>query len=154
MKRCVFYLLILAVVFVIPVERTDVGKLQPVQTVAVSYNGGRYVIATDTGGKGEGINLPAALEDLANTTPAILYLDTAEFLLVSENAVEAVEELRQYLKNRVEIYYFSGNPNLEDVSKYLSVHGTGTKLKDWKIGDKLPVLNVRNDRIEILSKKK
>ena len=150
MKRILIYIVILLAVVLVPLERADVGKLRPVQTVAVYRDGNIYTIATDTGDKGEGETAADALADLKRTTPAIIYLDTAQFLLTGKNAVDAVEELRQYFCDDVEIYSFRGDAELVEVSKYLSVHGNGPKLKCWNIGKKLPILACSGSKIELI----
>ena len=140
MKRILIYIGILTAVLLVPLECTDVGKLRPVQTVSVFCDGDSYTIAADTGDQGSGTTAMEALNDLKQTTPAIIYLDTAQFLLVGKNADAAVEQLRPFFRKSVEVYSFRGEANLELVSKYLSVHGNGPKLKDWDFGEKLPVL--------------
>ena len=49
MKKSFLYMLILAAVLVLPTKFTDVGKLRPVQTIAVYKNGSTYIFETDTG---------------------------------------------------------------------------------------------------------
>lgn len=150
MKRVILYVLILIAVLLVPVERTDVGKLRPVQSVAVFGRDGEVVIETDTGDRGSGENALAALDDLKRTTPAVIYLDTAEYLLVGEGMEGAVEHLRAHLKGTVELYHYVGEPKLEDVTKYLEIHGSAPTLKQWRKGQKLPVLDCREKRIKIM----
>ena len=150
MKRIILYVLILIAVLLIPVERTDVGKLQPVQSVAVFGEDGTVIIETDTGDRGSGADAQAALDDLKRTTPAVIYLDTAEYLLVAEGMEGAVEHLRAHLKETVELYQYLGAPKLEDVTKYLEIHGDAPTLKQWENGQQLPVLDCREERIKIM----
>lgn len=138
----------------VPLERTDVGKLRPVQTVAIYRDGKSYVIATDTGDKGKGKTVAEALTDLKSTTPAVIYLDTAQYLLAGKNAEAAVNELRQHFKKSVELYSFRGDADLTVVSKYLSVHGNGPQLKEWNEGDKLPVLACSGEQIKLVKSSK
>lgn len=147
MKRLLLYVLILAAVLAVPVKRVDVAKLQPVQTVAVYRHGRYYVIETDTGDMGQGTDPVAAYENLEKTTSGVIYLDTADYLLVTEGTTSAVEALRIYLKDTVELYRFLGSPDLKEVSKFLPVHGKGPKLKTWNEGVKLPVLDGRDQRL-------
>ena len=154
MKRILIYIGILAAVLLVPLERTDVGKLRPVQTVSVYRDGASYVIATDTGDKGKGETVLEALNDLKQTTPAVIYLDTAQFLLTGKNAEDAVVDLRRYFSKSVELYSFRGEPDLELVSKYLAVHGNGPRLKQWDPGEKLPVLACSGEQIRLIEKAK
>ena len=54
MKRIVCYTLILAALCVVPVKRSDVGKLRPIQTVQVSRKGDLVTLRTDTKDMGSG----------------------------------------------------------------------------------------------------
>lgn len=147
MKRYLLYGLILAAVLVIPVKRTDVGKLQPIQTVAVYVADSGYTVQTDTGDMGVGETVALAIGNLEQTTAGVAYLDTAEFLLVSEGEEAVVEELKATLKNSVELYWVQGQPDLKAASRFLSVHGNGPTYKSWENGVKLPLLACKNDRM-------
>lgn len=135
------------IISALPLERTDVGKLRPVETVMMYKNGQNIVIETDTDDIGIGIDVASAFENLKASAPAIIYLDTANFLLVSENVTDQVEQLRQVLKHNVEIYQFEGEVNPRMASEFLSVHGGGMKLKHWKQGAQLLTVEARNDRL-------
>ena len=150
MKRVILYVLTLITVLLVPVERVDVGKLRPVQSVAVSGGDGTVVIETDTGDRGVGKDAQAALEDLKRTTPAVIYLDTAEYLLVAKGMEEAVEHLRINLKETVALYHYLGTPRLADVTEYLEIHGGAPELKQWREGLQLPILDCREERIKIM----
>ena len=150
MKRSLLYLLILAAVLVVPIARTDVGDLRPVQTVAIYRSGQDYIIQTDTGDAGRGETAIAALENLKQTTPAVIYLDTAQFLLVAGDTSESLKQLRTHLKGSVKLCSFIGEPDLELVSKYLKIHGKGPFLKQWEQGAQLPVLDCRGKQINFL----
>ena len=147
MIRWMLYVAILIALLLVPLKQADVAKLQPVQTVCVYYNEIDYVIKTDTGAEGRGVGIIEALADLVETTPAVVYLDTADFVLLSPNAQVAIEQLRGVLKDSVELYFYEGEPDLKEVSKYLEIHGKGTVLKMWKNGVKVPVLECQNSRI-------
>ena len=140
MKRILIYIVILLAVLRIPLDYTDVGKLRPVETVAISREGGDYVITTDTGDQGKGATPEEALTDLVQTTPAVVYLDTARYLLLAKDATNVAENLRQIFRGTVQLYSYRGEVDMETVSKYLSVHGDGPILKSWNADKKLPVL--------------
>lgn len=150
MKRSFLYMLILAVVLVLPTQSTDVGKLRPVQTIAVYKIGADYVIETDTEDVGRGENVPAAIQDLKETTPATIYLDTAQYLIVSEESL--AEELRPHLKKGVHVCAFVGDPPMDKVSKFLSAHGINLTLGDWKLGERLPMLDCTKERLNFIVK--
>lgn len=150
MKRILIYVVIIVFVLLIPLERTDVGDLQPVQTVAIFRNEDGYMIQTDTGDKGRGADPVRALQNLEDTTPGVIYLDTAQFLLVSESALPSIKQLRKYLRESVQLFLVTGTPDFENVSRFLSVHGDGPKLKHWTESTILPVLDCRSERMKLI----
>ena len=152
LKRTIIYIVILTAVLLAPLDRVDVGKLRPVETVAISRDAADYVVMTDTGDRGRGVTLDAAITNLMETTPAVVYLDTARYLLLSKDSVDAGERLHRYFKGTVKLYSFRGEVDLEAASKYLSVHGNGPALKGWKEGEKLPVLLCAESRMKLSEK--
>lgn len=129
--RWSLYIIILLMLFVAPLERLDVAKLLPVQAVAVYTEGDAVVLETDTENKGKGASIADALADLKENTPAVVYLDTAEFLMVSESAVSQVEEMKNYFKPTVKVCVCDAAGKVKDTAKYLDVHRKLPKLKDW-----------------------
>lgn len=130
--RRLIYLLILISLFSTPVEREDVAKLLPIRAVAVYMDGDAVVLETDTEHLGRGSDCLQALENLQATTPAVVYLDTAEFLLISPNATHCTEQLRSFLKPAVKVCVCEAAGKVEYTAEYLDVHGNLPKLKDWK----------------------
>lgn len=147
MKRIVLYAAILLLVLIIPVKRTDIGKLRPVQTVMLYRQDGNVVIRTDTGDRGVGPGAMEALENLKRTTPAVIYLDTADFLLVSKDSLDVLQLLRDTFRGRVQLFLFFGDIDPELASDYLQIHGHGQALKDWNGQQELPVLRLDEKRL-------
>lgn len=129
--RIVLYIVILGLLFLAPLERVDVAKLLPIEAVAVYMEDGAVVLETDTENKGSGETVTQALDALKTNTPAVVYLDTAEFLLVSEDAVRWVDELRLFLKPTVKVCVCEVAGQVKNTAKYLEVHGNLPKLRDW-----------------------
>lgn len=130
--RMLLYVVILALLFFVPLERVDVAKLLPIEAVAVYKDGGSVVLETDAGDKGRGKDAHQALQNLIEVTPAVVYLDTAEYLLVSDNAQTEAEALRMYLKPSVKVCVCMAADNVAEAADYLEVHGKLVKLRDWK----------------------
>lgn len=130
--RKLAYMVIVIALFFAPVKRLEAGKLLPVRAVALYYADGAIVLETDTGNKGKGKTANEALDDLKAITPAFVYLETAEYLLVSEEATDAVEQLRGALKPRVKVCVCDAKDRVNDVAEYLDVHGELTELRVWK----------------------
>ena len=130
--RTLLYIVILALLFFAPVERLDVAKLEPVQTVAISVEENTLILKTDTNNKGMGVNITQAISDLEDTTPGVIYLDTAEYLLVTENATDYLDDLRGYLNPSVKVSLWDGEGSVESAAQYLGVRNDLPNLRDWK----------------------
>lgn len=146
MKRLALYALILALVWIIPVERTDIAKLSPVEVIAVYQTKDSVELQTDTGDFGSGTDAISALENMRQTSSAVIYLDTAEFLLIGQGAEAATEELRKELKDSVKLCGMKDRIQLSDIAAYLEIHGSLPVLKQWNKNDVLPVLTEKMGR--------
>ena len=120
--RTVLYILIIILTFFSPVQRLDVAKLQPVEAVAVYMEQDMVILKTDTEDIGIGKTTQEALQNLKDTTLAVIYLDTAEYLLVAPGAEQCAEELKPHLKTSTKVRTYSGGEVKEEV-KYLDAHG-------------------------------
>lgn len=129
--RILLYIVILTLLFMAPVERLDIAKLQPVQTVAIHVTDGEVILQTDTKDKGQAKTLQAAIDDLEENTPGVIYLDTAEYLLVAEEAVSYMEELENYLHPSVKVSLWDGKGSVEEAAKFLGVRRDLPTLKQW-----------------------
>ena len=128
--RRILYIIILALLFFAPVKRLDVAKLEPVQTVAVYMQDDQIVIETDTDNIGKGSTVHDAIDDLEQTTPGVIYLDTAEYLLLSKNAIIYIDAIRQYLAQNVRVCLWDEEGSVKDAAKYLSVRKNLPKIKE------------------------
>ena len=120
----------IALLFV-PLERVNVAQLLPIRAVAVYAEDGVVVLETDTKHLGRGETAEKALENLKVNTPNVVYLDTAEYLMVSNDTVNCVQELRDYLKPSVKVCVCDAAGRVEYAAEYLEIHGNLTKLKDF-----------------------
>lgn len=152
MKRVLLYIGILALLFAAPVASADVGKLRPVQVVSVYKEKGWVVIETDTEDKGYGTSGLQALQNLKDTSNGIIYLDTAEYLLITDATAEVAEELRQHLKAGVRLCMAAKHLELKEVSRFLGVHGRLPRLKEWTAGEELPILSTFGNSLTFLKK--
>lgn len=130
--RRLLYAVLLVPLFFVPLNRVNVADLLPVAAVAVYMDGEQVVLETDSAHFGKGKTVEAALAALRKDTPAVIYLDTAEYLLVAPEAVAQVEGLRPYLKSTVKVCVCRAAGRVQDAMKYLEIHGELPKLKDWK----------------------
>ena len=124
--RILLYIVILAAMLFAPVDRLDIAKLEPVEAVAVYMEDGLITLQTDGENIGRGTTAREALADLKENALAVIYLDTADYLLVGEGAEVASQDLLQYLRKSVEIGKYNGG-NVKEEAKYLDVHGNAAK---------------------------
>lgn len=134
--RILLYVVILGLLFLAPVEQLDVAKLEPVQTIALRLTDGEIELETDTGNKGRGKNIADAVNDLEEKTPGVIYLDTAQYLLVTEEASPHVETLRHYLQTETLVSMWDGSASVKSAAKYLDIRRDLPKLRDWKTVEK------------------
>lgn len=130
--RVVMYIVILALLFLVPLERTDVAKLRPIEAVAVYNEGSTVILETNTEDVGRGRGAESALQNLIENTPAVVYLDTAEYLFVSKEAIDEVDALRKYLKPSVKVCVCEVSGHVQEAVKYAEVHGNWEQLKHWR----------------------
>ena len=150
MKRLMLYGLLIALVWVVPTERVDVAELQPIEVIAIYKQGDSVVVSTDTEDTGSGHNAVEALENMQATAPAVIYLDTAEYLLIGPGAEEEVERVRHTLKKRVKLCTVDGPIDLKQAAQFLNVHGNLPELWQWKAGEKLSFIISWDGRIKLL----
>ena len=126
--RKILYIIILALSFFAPVQRLDIAKLLPVESVAVYMERGQVLLKTDTDNVGRGSTAPEALQNLKDTTAAIIYLDTADYLLIGEGEEAAAEQLRPYLRPSVRTGHYAGG-DVKEETRYLDAHQNSAKPK-------------------------
>ena len=141
MRRIIIYCIILSGILLIPVERMEIRDLEPIQAVWMYLEDGNIVLETVTEDVGRGESVQKALEDMKTKSSGIVYLDTAQFLLVSENAQEQVAALAKYLKDEVKIGLWEGG-DLIEAARYMQSHKIGVKLGKWSREVKLPKLPI------------
>lgn len=124
--RAALYVIILALMLFAPVNRLDIAKLQPVEAVAVYMESGEVVLRTDLGSTGRGPDAGQALQNLKDTTAAVVYLDTADYLLIAPGAEDAARQLMKNLKKTVQTGVYNGG-DVQQEARYLDVHGNAEK---------------------------
>ena len=131
MKRWLFLML---VAVILPSGGTDIGKLQPVQVVCVMRENGMVVISTDTGDRGVGRDLQSAIVDMDACAIGEIFLETADHLLLGQECLPMVEQMAQILRPSCTISLVAGAPNLEAVGAFLTFHGPGITLMEYRAG--------------------
>ena len=152
MKRIIIYIVILAAVIAAPVKQQNIGTMKPVRVVSVYKEDDWTIVETDTEDRGIGGTVEQAVQNLKDTANGIIYLDTAEYLLLSKDVLDVVEEIRQELKPSARLCMVTRVGDLSEAAKYLDVHGELPKLKNWKNGQELPLLSTFGDSLIFLKK--
>ena len=127
---------------------TDIAKLEPAQVLWVEESAGYVSVSTDIGQSGRGTDLAAAVRDMEQAASGTVFLDTAEYLLLSPSAEEWLPELAELLRGSCRVCLVEGTADLEAVGAYLAVHKPGVTLRDCRKGSYgLPLLSVEGERM-------
>ena len=144
--KWIIYLALLLGVTMLPTEGTDVGKLIPVEVIAVSEDRGIITIETDTGDTGQGRSIEDAVYDMEDTASGIIYLDTAEYLILEEGI--PAKAMRPYLKGSVRVCAGEGM-TLDGIAEYLSIHKPKRRLDEDTNVTKTQVITEENGRFRL-----
>lgn len=147
MKKIVLYAVLLGATLLVPVQGTDVGKLIPVELLWIYKEDDAVVIDTDLGESGTGATVASAIENLKSTTAGIIFLDTADYLLVDDGARVEGAALGNYLKSSVRVCISEGEIDVKRAAKLLSAHKPETKLRDYDSNGKYDVLKIENGKM-------
>lgn len=155
MKRWPFLLAAVALICVLsPFRGKDVSKLRPAEWVYLSRSGSSIILETDMGDRGAGENLLVALEDLQNSAPGELFLETADYLLVSKDAIGEVFRLQSVLRPAIAVCITETNPN-ENTAAFLRTHvkDDSPTMREWLVESKeFPVLKRKEGRWVIIGR--
>ena len=152
MKKKKWILLLLGILLLSRVEHTgvDVGKLEPVELIRLSQADGLVCVETDTGARGYGDNLDAAITNLHESASATVFLDTAQYLVLAAQTEEYLPQLYELLRPACYVCTTDEKGDLEQTVNYLRAHPPIIKLLECRAGTaKLPVLYFRKGRGQI-----
>lgn len=146
------WVLLAALMLLSPFQGSDVGKLRPVELVAMHREGYTVILETDTGDVGRGRNPAEALEDMKRTAPGALFLDTAEYFLVTRETENLLPELAGVLRPAVEVCVLEDPVDLEAAAEYLRAHSPEVTLLQWRTqGKELPELRAEGGKCQIVN---
>lgn len=124
----------------------------PVRAVGVYKTGNWYQIETDTGNKGYGATVMQALRNMKETASGIIYLDTADYMILTSDTEKAVMELESELRPAVRLCAATKQIDLSNVADYLDAHDALPSLRDHQKGAEIPVISTFGDAITFLKK--
>ena len=154
MRKTVLYTLLFALSIAMRPQSLDIGTLRPVQLVSMYREDEWIVIETDTDDQGRGGNVHEAIENLKDTTPGTIYLDTADFLVVRPDTQNMISEISQYLKQSVKICSSIERIASIDAANYLSAHPPKTNMREWRKSVELEVLQYNGMKLRLKKPKK
>ncbi len=148
MKRWMIYAAAAAAAVALKPGTKDVGNLIPVELLYISSEPGIIRAETDTGNMGVGENLDAALKNLEDTAPGTIFLETADYLIITENAAHLLPQLTQVLRPAAEVCI--GIQADTQAAAYLKAHPPEVTMKDIKAGNVgIPILIKSEERYHI-----
>lgn len=147
MKKLLIYLMLFLATVILRSQSADIGKLRPVQLISVYREDDWIVVGTDTGDLGRGFEIRDAIENLKGTTPGVIYLDTADYLVVNRDTENLIQELKEYLKGKVRVCLTEDDIALVDASEYLAAHPPRIRIRDWTPGKALEILLRQGEKI-------
>lgn len=125
MKRTIVYLALIASAVLFARQGREIAQLVPVEVLMVVQKEEIVVLKTDTGNEGEGKSLTEAKEDLEEKTPGILFLDTVEYLVMTEEDQVLAEQLCSILKPSVKLAFVDADADPAGLARYLDAHWDG-----------------------------
>jgi len=148
LKRWYWIAVGLIVLFLLPEgQGMDVSQLQPMELIYICMEEGRVVVRTDTGDEGSGNTLDTALMNLHASSNGKVFLDTADYVLVTEDTKDLIEEMGGILRLSARVILASGQIDPEAVPQYLAAHDSRVTLKDCMSGEQtLPKLMTAGKR--------
>ncbi len=147
MKRWILLLGAFAIgILVSPSQGRDVASLRPVEILSIYKEADQLWVETDTGDLGVGTDLNGALEDLKQTASGEIFLDTADYVLVTAETMAWLPEVKRRLRPAAEIVEVKEQLELAVAAEFLSVHKPGLSLKDYHKESKIPQLIIKEGR--------
>ena len=151
MKRWILYGLVAVVILFLPKgQGVDTGELIPAELIYIYKEQNQIVAETDTGEYGKGITLQKAVEDLQETAFGVVFLDTVDYILVTEETKDLTAELESEFRLSTNIIMATGPMDTVKVSRFLAIHNPEVTLRDYLVDrEKLPKCMKAGDRYYI-----
>ena len=125
-------------------------KLLPAELVYIERQKDQICVYTDFGGLGKGRTLSDALDDLRETASGEVFLDTVEYILLTEETRKEIPELRNHFRLSSAVMLATGSLEMEGLVQFLSAHRPEVSLKDYLTGmPRLPRIMSSEGRYDI-----
>ena len=153
MKKVIWLAAVVVLVSVtglLPFAGTDIAKLHPVEVLIVSKNEDDLLLQTDSGMVGTGNNVEEALESLRLSSAGNIFLDTANYLIISPDIAKEITSLSDYLRPACQVYHLEGKGKVAEIGKYLECHPSQITVLDYLQGKmNIPLLIMEGESIRI-----
>lgn len=149
MKKWIPMLLLAAAVLWSPARGADVGRLIPVELVQILRTEQGFLVRTDTENRGVGETLDAAIADLKEQASGEIFLETAEYVLLTETSRACARDLPTYFRPGTQIYQAPPLEDLAAAAEYLGQHSVPSPL--FRLGERgrLPHLMEREGGLRL-----
>lgn len=117
----------------LPFRSVDAAKLLPVKTVIVTKSGDVYTVDAGAGVKALGRSLSVALDRLREKVTGVLFLPTAEQVVLTEPSEEALAAVAEESGFRPAMGIYrtpDPEPDPEALGEYLASHPSNTTILD------------------------
>lgn len=130
----------------LPSAGTELSDLHPAELLYVSTERNAISVQTDTGDYGRGETLEAAFRDMAGASRGVISLDTVERLLITDEAIYLLPQLRDTLRPTVRVCKVQGQQDTEAAAVYLRTHVPERKLSRIQDKKELQYLQYKEGR--------
>ena len=136
MKKWLIGILALAAIILpkLGTPATDIGKLEPVSVVQIIAGKTGIELYTDTGAVGRGNDLLTAVNDLKESAPKEIFLDTADFVLLWGNLTREQETIQKLFRPACGVCRAAPGIDLPEAAAYLKQHPPGRTLGELRTG--------------------
>ena len=130
--RRILYIAILLILPFAPLHKLDISQLEPVEALGMRVVDNGIQVETDTGHRGWGNTVAEAVADIKEKTPGVIYMDTAKYLLLTEEAVVYAANLEPYLRDNIEVCIWDGEGSIIGAAEYLELRSDLPLFKDFE----------------------
>ena len=150
MKRGIWILLAIGALLLTGETGMDLEDLRPVETLLLSTEEEQVILETDTGDRGEGESLPAAVRNLNETSEGRIFLETAAFLIYRPEAAPVLPQLKSWLRPETAVCVAEENLDVKTAGRFLNFHRPDCTLRElWKKSEEPPVLSMEKGRYRL-----
>lgn len=122
-------------------DRRDVGRLEPIGLLQLTETAEGVTVQADTGAAGSGATVGQALSAMQARTAAVIFLETAETVLIPAGKTAWIGELSTLLHPSCAVCIAQTRVPTEKAAAYLRAHPVRLTLGDCMAGETgLPVL--------------